>query len=129
MGNRIIKFRVWDSDMREFSFDSKNLFLRINGQAHFICSRKPSVETWGRIPDYLTFQQFTGLLDKNGKEIYEGDILTCHAEKFQVIWSVTDALWWAADIPGNEKLEGAELYMYPKAEIIGNIFESPELTK
>lgn len=68
-------------------------------------------------------QQFSGLLDKNGKEIYEGDI---DKDGGVIVW-VQDIAQFCIDYPGVEiqELKDAGLWM----EVIGNIYEHPELLK
>jgi uncharacterized phage protein (TIGR01671 family) len=72
--------------------------------------------------------QFTGLLDKNGKEIYEADIIKTTTDKLMAItWSERFASFcierdgWAFQHWFGEAMEANE------CEIIGNIHESPEL--
>ena len=65
--------------------------------------------------------QFTGLTDKNGKEIYEGDIVTDGVGKFKIIYDL--------------KLAGYQPYCIFRdepenyCEVIGNIYENPDLVK
>ena len=84
-------------------------------------------------PDRFKLMQFTGLTDKNGKEIFEGDVVRCDKEE----WYKTD-LFVGKDI--TKKPEHYEVVKwdfslldmrkndYPTYwEIVGNIHENPEL--
>ena len=81
----------------------------------------------------VILMQSTGLFDKNGKEIFEGDILAVETDdetlNVNVFWDEEHALFMFESKQYNEKEALAELledYSYP-FEIIGNIYENPEL--
>jgi len=77
----------------------------------------------------FVLQQYTGLEDKNGKEIYEGDIVQAYDS-----W---DNRTFCGNVIYSEKLasfvfvnEGDEYYItFFSLEIVGNIFENPQLIK
>lgn len=74
--------------------------------------------------DRKTLGQYTGLKDKNGKEIYESDILLWFEENITVIWDDDFSGWatsWGCGTAGL-RVGVAEL-----CEVIGNIYENPEL--
>jgi len=81
-------------------------------------------------PPNTTLMQFTGLKDKNGTEIYEGDIVTRNNEDNGEVIYTNDC--FVISIPkmisGQKYLEQRGLFVnQPVLEIIGNIYENPEL--
>jgi len=82
--------------------------------------------TDGRVPKQIPVMQFTGLTDKNGKEIFEGDVAECYPdyEKGKVIFH--SGCFWFELLHDEDDQE----YLYDlKLEVVGNIHENPELLK
>ena len=78
----------------------------------------------------IELMQSTGLFDRNSKEIFEGDILDYRGRKALVRWhgSYASFIYRFVDEPHKQKAEWKPLYLaYMKCEIIGNIYENPEL--
>lgn len=79
--------------------------------------------------DPKTIGQFTGLKDKNGKEIFEKDIVDFKGRKAIVKWhgSYASFIYEFVDELQNRKTEWQPLYLsYYHFEIIGNIYENQE---
>jgi len=112
---RTIKFRVWDKDKLEIiepiCFLQKGIAIALDGEP-----------IWDEtlVGDRLIPLQWTGLLDKNSKEIYEGDII-----KFKLSSTLTREIKWIGSGFWVE-IEGT-LHLPNKMEVIGNRYENPEL--
>jgi len=120
--NREIKFRAWDEENKSFVYQGSSR----NVDAH-------SFWKWVAYDSTQEVQQFTGLLDKNGKEIYEGDVVAGYKCRYEVVYG-SGAFMWGEDFLGYN-VEGdydCHVEILPigceTLEIIGNIYENPELT-
>ena len=80
-----------------------------------------------------TLMQFTGLKDKNGKEIFEGDILSYGNKKdgiiIQIVWiDLSDNGFNILRQKDKNVMHDIRIYRFDEqAEVIGNIWENPEL--
>lgn len=121
--NREIKFRAWLEGKHDNMIISKPTM-----EYNVIVGEKGgylSIEGgWDIHGEYCTIpiMQYTGLKDKNGKEIYEGDICQRFHLKGQVVYDSERAIFIIMD-GFNEPLY-SEIY---GVEVIGNIYENPEL--
>lgn len=86
----------------------------------------------GTFDDDVIFLESTGLEDKNGKEIFEGDIIKAIANFYQKETIIEPAkIWWMP----NSAMFGVygwgdrNITDFIQIEIIGNIYENPELLK
>lgn len=130
----IPKFRVWDKEADTMHDVTSIWFDRNNEQYKLGHVSFPSQETVDTIFDNFELMQSTGLKDKNGVEIFEGDVVKVSNHPFQkkedspgieidgnyfINWSEHSLTWLAGDLL---------LYqLKPYIEVIGNIYENPEL--
>jgi len=123
---RPIKFRAWDklySQMRDVT-----MFSRF----HVYYYNKEEAAEYSAPLSQFDLMQFTGLLDKNGKEIWEGDIV-----KFKI--PLPKEKINSEELPRGTVINfgpcfeiDCQTFMFTlttDVEVIGNIYENPELIK
>ena len=112
-----IKFRVWDNDIEIMSYSDNEIFITFSNDG--ICI---GYEIDDEIDDY-ELMQYIGIKDKNGEEIYEGDIVKFFEYKVINNIILPEEIVTINDIRvGCDTLRPSQ-YM----EVIGNIYENPEL--
>lgn len=152
---RNIKFRAWDKDEDQMIYD-----FGLTPGDYFPYQlpdddcESPEDPANYKYFDNAELMQFTGLKDKNGKDIYEGDILTipignfdpasrAKAPSYWVVEWDEDGLGYQLTLTKKRDLTPAEKELHfghkaftglyrkrgPESEVIGNIRENPELLK
>jgi len=131
--NRETKFRVWDKDGKFFFIDKEVLAITMDGKILDLKWETLSLSSglveqgFGATKQKIILQQYTGLKDRNGKEIYEGDIIECEYGLGQVVFEEGMFILGGKKYPKGMNIT-SELNEID-SEIIGNIYENKELLK
>jgi len=128
MGNREIKFRVWNNYTKRYeskgfltsSYEGGNYILR------GVMEHEQNEDEYGDDGENVVFEQFIGLTDFKGTKIYEGDILEFPFE-MGIAYVIHDGFRFAVKSPGSEAIDYEGRSVLEQAYIIGNIHENPEL--
>lgn len=127
----ILKYRAWDKHEQKM-FTNDELIIW-NGNVYANDSKKltcNNLKGWSIDDEYL--MQSTGLVDKNGKEIFEGDVVrqvrTQPTTENEIIIGVVTMIEGAWLIMNDCEQLASKLWSETdENEIIGNIYENPEL--
>jgi len=126
MNNRIYKFRAWDKEEKKMYIAEDWLMISGDGDCYVWNMGKRLREK-----DFI-LMQFTGLKDKNGKEIYENDLVSIKRTLLgepiigEIIYKPAKFLWKIRD----KRAEGTyipDAFEGDEYEVIGDIYSNPEL--
>ena len=155
--NRELKFRVWDKENKKLTtppVDVLYLCLSLSGRLIQIQHAGSTIGAINDIGDTHELMQYTGLKDKNGKEIYDGDIIKVHFGEWveyepemhggeiydkkivkreardyigEVRWRVVGGTGFIVKELENRWFRFNKKKTSEGTEVIGNIYENPEL--
>ena len=133
--SREIKYRVWDNENKSYNDPYSHSYYAMtqDGELDFYCHG----DHWGSCdPDVYFIEQYTGGEDRNGEEIYEGDIveedidfnskITDGTFRYKVYWN-EDELCWSLDPIGPESIHNDLWELNSSCRVIGNVHENKEL--
>ena len=139
--SRPIKFRAWDKKRQKMFFVG-GFNWHEKTWSYYVWDGKETVSD-----DDIELMQFTGLHDKNGKEIWEGDILKSHWNDSAGVIRFGDfktaegdpdccgnvnthvGFYWDAETEASMAFGYDKNGKTDKYEVLGNIYENPELLK
>lgn len=124
----LLRFRAWHKTWEEMG-KVKRIRFDDDGNVTTVLFRGKDFGVNATI-DKIVLMQSTGLKDKNGKEIFEKDILDYNGRKVIVKWHGSYAcfIYEFVDELQNRTTEWQSLFLsYYHFEIIGNVYENPEL--
>lgn len=132
--SREIKFRAWDEDYGQWLYNTNGYeyFLDQKGRLYFIDTDDGKIR---RYPNSNVVVFSTGIKDKSGVEIYEGDILDDAADepwRYEVLFDRDNSQFVArCRVAGGITIKDGPSHFYKDTlkqfEVIGNIYENPEL--
>ncbi|WP_413527394.1 YopX family protein [Marinilactibacillus psychrotolerans] len=115
--SREIKFRAWLEYDKRMAFSEEVVVWDNN----IYINKEKKLDSKIKGYSTLSIMQYTGLKDRNGKEIYEGDVIKASIECGIL---VTGQVYWNY---GALEVQGYVFKQLNNLEVIGNIYENPEL--
>ena len=120
----ISKFRGWHKELEQMIYGKE-----VCGHIEYTTNLIDALNTMLNEDDYdIEVMQSTGLKDKNGVEIFEGDVLTSNVQPCKMVNPIKDGYGVVRFENGMFKLGAISLVTFiSKMEVIGNIYENPNL--
>lgn len=122
------KFRVY-SKLSKSYVEDETFFLTQDGSLFHWNRVDPDRQCLVGLPEVFVVEFSTGIKDKKGKEIYEGDIFQNDYDGgYDVVkWVERHAGFMLCYMGDEDESESLSLYKMDELEVVGNIHENPEL--
>jgi uncharacterized phage protein (TIGR01671 family) len=140
--SREIKFRAWDNENKCFFRDTNKAYenvieqLFISPAGDINLRKMDGMYHESTFPGRFVLQQYTGLKDRHGAEMFEGDIVKGNHINFPIDWKdvAREIVGAVVYKPGMYRVVGktktsvlTDAGLHLGYEVIGNIYENPEL--
>lgn len=141
---REIKFRVWDNDKKQMLYQEDNTTrnssvmecqIAFDELGHCVFVRYYGEDSCFEIKN-TELMQYTGLKDKNGVEIFEGDIIKLsylspldNKEKVSLyrVEEMQNGYYAIKEVTDKQRGDSGLFLHFQRCEVVGNIYENPEL--
>jgi uncharacterized phage protein (TIGR01671 family) len=124
--SREIKFRAWYKHTKEM-LEVLEIKLKTHPHMHLTLDGKSPIHYFG-VGDNCVLMQYIGLKDKNGKEGYKDDLVKMFGRSlYQIVWNNDYARFQLELVKGEELIKVYSMDMLQYSEIVGSIYENPEL--
>jgi uncharacterized phage protein (TIGR01671 family) len=127
--DREIKFRAWDKELKMMVYSKEE-----TGHIEYDTNTVDAINVMLNEDDYgFEFMQYTGIKDKSGKEVCEGDIIEFRMNTYQGTYRGNVIYEHGCFIVDYKIITGFKEYLYQTAqaeekfEVIGNIYENKDL--
>ena len=122
----IPRYRAWDSAKKEMFKDT--FAITESGQVVVVEQESVASSPDYVFVDHLVIMQSTGLADKNGKEIFEGDIVKMSKDVYSESTYYEVVRHYGGAYRLDSKQHGCELWLrHTDCEVVGNVYENREL--
>lgn len=119
----IPKFRAWHNELGRMMSIS-DMWFNVDSLGEIGLNDSVMNDYITVSPDEIKLMQSTGLKDKNGKEIFEGDVVSIDTDEFDLLFvKYESGIYWLMD--DEECVEHLSDY-YKYVSFVGNIYENPE---
>lgn len=124
----IPKYRAWDSAKKEMFKDT--FAITESGQVVVVEQESVASSPDYVFVDHLVIMQSTGLKDKNGKEIFEGDVVKIAKDVYSEPTYYEVVRHYGGAYRLESKQHGCELWLrHTNCEVVGNVYENQEYLK
>ncbi|MEC0719693.1 YopX family protein [Bacillus haynesii] len=127
---REIKFRAWNKELKKFVYSRDVVMILEEDGTLDIHETSHWDQDFENVSDEIVLLQYTGLKDKNGREIYEGDVvkgINFNMTRPQRFIGEVEYSYNGYTVKGVKQYTGLRSELNINFEVIGDVYRNPEL--